>query len=114
MEAYKQSDEVYAVRMWKWPAQQEASAKWDATDFNDRYPLTVSMTPDEGAEFAAIMSDIETYRDENAIRYILGTESFDNYDKFVQTIKSMNIDRAIEIRQAAYDRLQDRIKAVQQ
>lgn len=112
MEAYKQSDEVYAVRMWKWPAQQEASAKWDDTDFNDRYPLTVSMTPEEGAEFAAIMSDIETYRDENAIRYILGTESFDNYDKFVETIKSMNIDRAIEIKQAAYDRLQERLKMV--
>ncbi len=114
MEAYKQSDEVYAVRMWKWPAQQEASGKWDATDFNDRYPLTVSMTPDEGAEFAAIMSDIETYRDENAIRYILGTESFDNFDKFVETIRSMNIDRAIEIKQAAYDRLQERIKAAEQ
>lgn len=113
MEAYKQSDEVYAVRMWKWPSQQEASAKWDATDFGDRYPLTVSMTPEEGSEFAAIMSDIETYRDENAIRFILGTESFDNYDEFVETIKSMNIDRAIEIKQAAYDRLQQRIEAVE-
>ena len=60
------------------------------------------------------MSDIETYRDENAIRYILGTENFDNYDKFVETIKSMNIDRAIEIKQAAYDRLQERIKAASQ
>lgn len=108
MEAYKQSDEVYAVRMWKWPSQKDASEKWDATDFNDRYPLTVSMTPEEGTEFAAIMSDIETYRDENAIRYILGTESFDNYGNFVETIKSMNIDRAIEIKQAAYDRLQKR------
>lgn len=109
LEAYKQSDQVYAVRMWKWPAQQEASAKWDDTDFDSRYPLTVSMTPEEGTEFAAIMSDIETYRDEYAIRYILGTESFDQYDKFAETIKSMRIDRAIEIKQAAYDRLQARI-----
>jgi len=109
MEAYKQSDEVYAVRMWKWPAQQEASAKWDAAVFSDRYPLTVSMTPEEGTEFAAIMSDVETYRDEYAIRYILGTESFEQYDKFAETIKSMKIDRATEIKQAAYDRLQERI-----
>ena len=114
MEAYKQSDEVYAVRMWKWQSQKDASEKWDAADFNDRYPLTVSMTSEEGTEFAAIMSDIETYRDENAIRYILGTENFDNYDKFVEPIKSMNIDRAIEIKQAAYDRLQERIKAASQ
>lgn len=112
MEAYKQSDEVYAVRMWKWPAQQEASKNWDATDFGDRYPLTVSMTPEEGAEFAAIMSDIETYRDENVIRYILGTESFEHYDQFVETIRSMNIDRAIAIKQAAYDRLQERLRMV--
>lgn len=111
MEAYKQSDEVYAVRMWKWPSQQDASAKWDDADFGDRYPLTVSMTPEEGVEFAAIMSDIETYRDENAIRYILGTENFDNYDKFVQTIKGMNLERAIEIKQDAYDRLQERVAA---
>lgn len=112
MEAYMQSDEVYAVRMWNWPSQQEASAKWDDTDFGDRYPLTVSLTPEEGEELAGIMSDIETYRDENAIRFILGTESFDNYDKFVSTIESMGIDRAIAIKQAGYDRLQERLSAV--
>ncbi len=111
MEAYKQSDEVYAVRMWKWPAQQEASAKWDATDFGDRYPLTVSLTPEEGEELANIMADIETYRDENAIRFILGTESFDNYDKFVNTINKMGIEEAIAIKQAGYDRLQARMAA---
>ena len=107
-----QSDDVYAVRMWNWPSQQEASARWDDTDFGDRYPLTVSLTPEEGEELSNIMSDVETYRDENAIRFIIGTESFDHYDEFVSTIKSMGIDRAIEIKQAAYDRLQERLAAV--
>ncbi len=34
----------------------------------------------------------------------LGTESFDNWNTYVQTIQNLNIARAIEIQQAAVDR----------
>ena len=112
LEAFAKDDRVEAIRMWNYPSQEEASQIWNATDFSYRYPPTVSLTPEEGAELAAILSDINTYRDESVIRFILGTESIDNYDEFVETIRSMDIDRAIEIKQQAYDRLQERMAGV--
>lgn len=113
LEAMARDDRVEALRMWNWPSQEEASKIWNQTDFSHRYPPSVTLTAEEGAELAAILSDITTYRDENVIKYILGTESLDQYDRFVETIKNMDIERAIEIRQNAYDRLQARIQAVQ-
>ncbi len=67
-------------------------------------PTALSMTPEEAVEYANIMTDIETYRGEMVISFILGVEPIENYDSFVQTIKDMNIDRAIEIRQKSLDR----------
>lgn len=112
LEAFAKDDRVEAVRMWNYGAQEAASKIWNETDFSFRYPPTVSLTPEESSELAGILSDITTYRDENVIRFILGSEPIENYDKFVETIKKMNIDRAIEIKQAAYDRLKDRMEAV--
>ncbi|MDO4328492.1 MAG: extracellular solute-binding protein [Lachnospiraceae bacterium] len=112
LEAFAKDHRAEAIRMWVYPAQEEASRIWNETDFTYRYPPTVSLTPEESSELAGIMSDITTYRDENVIRFILGSESIDNYDKFAETIQKMNISRAIEIKQAAYDRLQKRLESV--
>jgi len=38
----------------------------------------------------------------------MGVEPMSNYEAFVEKIKSMNIDRAIEIYQAAVDRYNKR------
>lgn len=105
LEAFAKDDRVEAIRMWNWPSQEAASKIWNETDFSHRYPPTVTLTAEEGAELAAILSDITTYRDEGVIKFILGTESFDNYDRFVETIRNMDIERAIQIKQDAYDRL---------
>ena len=37
------------------------------------------------------------------LKFITGAESFDNYDNYLNTLKSMEIERAIEIEQLAYD-----------
>lgn len=71
-------------------------------------PSLLSMTADEATEYANIMTDIDTYRSEMVVLFILGIEPMDNYDQFVETIRGMNIDRAIEIKQASLDRYNDR------
>jgi len=68
----------------------------------------ITLTADEGAEYSRIMSDIETYRQEMVLNFILGVEPLSNYDNFVNQIKSMNIERAIELQQAALDRFNKR------
>ena len=68
----------------------------------------ITLTADEGAEYSRIMSDIETYRQEMVLNFILGVEPLSNYDNFVNQIKSMNIERVIELQQAALDRFNKR------
>jgi putative aldouronate transport system substrate-binding protein len=71
-------------------------------------PGTLSMTADEATEYTNIMIDLETYRSEMVVNFILGVEPIENYDAFVEYFKSKNIDRAIEIKQASFDRYQAR------
>ncbi len=69
---------------------------------------SLSMNADEATEFANIMTDIETYRSEMVVNFILGVEPIENYDAFVEQIRSMNVERAIELKQASYDRFNAR------
>ncbi len=87
----------------------DAMTTWK-TDNDAAYvlPGTLSMTSDEASEYANIMNDIETYRSEMVVNFILGVEPIENYDAFVENIKAMNIDRALEIKQASYDRFNKR------
>lgn len=77
---------------------------WATPDapIKDMPPQT--MTNEEVQEYNSIMTDIQTYLDEFKLKFILGTEPLENFPQFVENIKNMNIDRAIEIRQAEYDR----------
>jgi len=65
-------------------------------------PLT--LTTEEALEYNSLITDIQTYLDEFKLKFIMGTEPLDNYTQFVENINSMNIQRAIEIQQAAYER----------
>ncbi len=76
---------------------------WYAADNAYVIPF-ISLTADEGTEFANIMSDIRTFVKETSIKYVIGTEDLSTFDNFVSQIKAMNIDGAIEIQQAALDR----------
>lgn len=109
LDAIAKDHRVEAIRMWSYDAQREASRQWNDADFSYRYPPTATKTPEEASRYAFIMSDINTYRDENLVRFIVGTEPLENFDKFVETLNSMNIGEATEIMQASYDRLQARM-----
>ena len=50
------------------------------------------------------MTDINTYREEMTYKFITGQESLDNFDAFVEQIKSQGIEDAIQIKQDALDR----------
>jgi putative aldouronate transport system substrate-binding protein len=59
----------------------------------------VSPTTEESAEYSALFADIQTYVDEMTTKFITGVEPIANFPKFVEKIKSMNIDRCIELKQ---------------
>jgi putative aldouronate transport system substrate-binding protein len=82
-------------------------ANWAASiDFDpyQRMLPAIPRTPEESEQIAAIMTEVNTYKDEMCDKFVLGKEDFSNYDNFVETIKKLNIDEAIRLTQVAYDR----------
>ena len=77
-------------------------------DNSGMMPKTLSMTAEEGTEFNTIMSDVSTYVQEMVPKFIMGVESLDNFDAFVQQIYDMGIEKAIKIKQASLDRYFER------
>ncbi|WP_019424548.1 extracellular solute-binding protein [Paenibacillus sp. OSY-SE] len=100
-------DKRYIEQYIELPEQKEAMKNWlDA----DRSKLLPSLTPtsEESSSYASIMADINTYKAEMFDKFIMGAEPIDNFDKFVETIKSMGIEDAIKVQQAALDRFNKR------
>jgi putative aldouronate transport system substrate-binding protein len=86
------------------PAQKEGYKTW-AIEGALKYVLpTITPTPEESREFAQIMNEINTYRDEIELKLILGTESLSIWDSYVSTIQRMGLDRAQAIQEAAMTR----------
>lgn len=73
-------------------------------DDSYRISSNVSLTEDEKDTYKRYMTDITTYVDEMSINYIIGKESFDQFDQFVQTIKDMGVQECIDAYQNALDR----------
>ncbi|MEK3890070.1 extracellular solute-binding protein [Bacillus sp. FSL K6-3431] len=97
----------YAEQYTNMPEQQEAIANWKIGS-NERVMPMVTPTQEESSEYASIMNDIGTYKSEMINKFIMGEESLSNFDEFAKTIKSMGIERAIEIQQAALERYNKR------
>ena len=68
----------------------------------------VTMTTEESDEFYGKYTDIGTYAQTELLRFVVGDNSMDQWDTFVETCKSMGIDDCVEIYQAAYDRYEAR------
>lgn len=101
-------DEAYASQYYTLDAQKEAIALWSDTNAGSHILPPVTPTVDESKEQAQIMNEINTYRDEMTMKFILGNKSFDEWDDYVKTIEGMNIDRVLEIQNAALERYEAR------
>ena len=66
--------------------------------------LTAFISEEDNAEIADLMGDINTYRDETVTKFILGTESLDNFAEYQKVLKDMGIETVIELYQKALDK----------
>ena len=90
------------------PQQINGIKLWSNTD-EAKYMLDpVTPSPEESTELFSIMNQIDTYREEMVIKFILGLESLDNFDKYLAQMKKLGIDRACAIQQGALRRYQQR------
>lgn len=77
---------------------------WGNSASGDWVMPPVTLTTEEGTEYATIYGDIETLVTETIPQFITGQKALSEYDAFVQQLKSLNVDRCIEIQQTALDR----------
>ncbi|MEA4889541.1 MAG: hypothetical protein VB070_08790 [Clostridiaceae bacterium] len=95
------------VRQKNAPASVAAVDTWTGQKnelFDHMYPAGVSLTTGESTEVSSLAAAIDTYASEMALKFFTGEESLNNFDQFVETLKGMNLERMLEIYQAAYDR----------
>ncbi|WP_029488274.1 extracellular solute-binding protein [Candidatus Epulonipiscium viviparus] len=103
-----------SAMVWDWENQSlmysdpQYQVAWDTWASNADYsyimPQTLTMTLEENDRYSKIMSDVTTYVNEMAAKFIMGIESFDKYDDFLATLNKMKIQEVIDIQQSALDR----------
>ena len=86
------------------PEQVDAYNIFGAADVQKINLTNLSATEEQTSRLSSIMADINTYVDEQANRFIMGLASLDEYDAFVEQLKAMGVEEAIEIKQAIYDK----------
>lgn len=67
-------------------------------------------TAEENTKINGLGSDLSTYVWEMTGKFIIGQESLDNFDGYVEKVKSLDLEQLTEVRQARYDRLQQLLK----
>ena len=75
----------------------------DDCDHSMDYPLGAVMNTEQSNQYYTVAADICTYISENVLQFIYGQKDMSQWDDFVETIRSMGVDTAIEAKQAAYD-----------
>lgn len=98
----------YIEQYMVYPQQKDALKLWSDTDAAKYLLPPVTPTKDESAQYAKIMNDLNTYIDEYSLKVIMGNDSIENFDKYMDQVKKLNVAKAIEIQQAALDRYNKR------
>jgi len=90
------------------PEQKEALRVWASENISKHSLPPITPTQEEASRYARIMNEINTYVAEMEIKFIIGTESLGNWNNYVNTVKRMGIERALEIQNAALERYHNR------
>ena len=81
---------------------------WSQADRSWLIAPEVTMTEEEGNIYNSAYTDIQTLVDEMTVKFILGGESLDNYESFIDTLYTYGLQQCLDVKQAAYDRYQAR------
>lgn len=87
--------------------QQQARIAWSDKNLNPYSVVALPemfLTLEEQSVVDMYMTDLTKYRQENSAKFVVGDQSFDQWDSFVEGMKSMHVDDVIKAYQSAYDR----------
>lgn len=87
------------------PASVEAVYAWTENSAARDYKLPpYTRTAEEQARYNDIVAVLGTYVSEMAFKFITGDEDLDDFDAFIETLNSYDLQELLDIEQAAYDR----------
>ncbi len=95
----------YILQSYSYPEQKAALSLWKNNNMANHLVPAMSISADESAELAKINTEIKTYSQETIFKMIIQPDGMSLYDDFINNLKQMGIERAIEIKQKAYDRV---------
>lgn len=72
----------------------------------DPFPSMLG-TAEEAEKYTSEWSDLSTYLNEEMTAFIIGTDSLDNFESYVETADSMGLQDIIDIKTAQYQRYQE-------
>ncbi|MGI5893841.1 MAG: extracellular solute-binding protein [Candidatus Merdivicinus sp.] len=84
------------------PEQKECPNQWGNVS-TDLIMPPIELESEANDEYTKIMSEVTTYVSEMTLKFIMGIEPLENYDNFTETLQKMDVERATEIMQEAYD-----------
>jgi putative aldouronate transport system substrate-binding protein len=67
-------------------------------------------TSDETSTLSQYLVDIQTYVDQMSVAFISGNTSMNEFDSYIATLKNMNVEEILKIKQAQYDRFSSALK----
>ena len=78
---------------------------WKKND-NTKVYFSNSIAPgaDETSEYAKLQTEINTYTSEMFLKFIVGEESLENFDAYLEELNKRGLARYLEIAQKSYDR----------
>lgn len=87
------------------PEQVQAMENWDKTQAKTYLLPSFSITDaEEATEASNLWTDLSTYINESCVKFITGEKNLEgDFDAYLAQLKSMGMDRYIEIRQNALD-----------
>ena len=88
---------------WMYPWMDEINESYQKY-YKDGAILPLKWTAEEEETHDRIMTDLETYIDENIATFIKGTKSMDEYDAFVEMLEAFGISELQELYQTRYER----------
>lgn len=87
----------------------DAVYKWiENTDVGKHLIPSIALSSDETLEYNDKLTNIKSYIQQMAMKFVIGEEDLENFDEYVKTVEEMGLQELLDIKQAAYDRFMAR------
>lgn len=90
------------------PEIKDAMVIWESAGTTDAALPMLTFTLEEASSMNTIMTNINTYKDQFIVKAIMGLESIDNFDAYVETLKGFGIEKVIGYYQDSLERYNKR------